>query len=91
MNVHYAAHQDPDSAAATFVLECVPQTNPSTGNVEDVVLSSRAICCSVAKQLQVEWTPTPFQSETQMVGDIGKPIKLAPTNDSICDSIAVER
>lgn len=69
----------------------VPQTNPSAGNVEDVVLSSRAICCSVAKQLQEERTPTPFQSERQMVGDIGKPIKLAPTNDSICDSIAVER
>lgn len=61
---------------------------PSTGSDEDVVLSSRAICCPVAKQHQA--VPTLFQSETQMVGDIGLPITLGPTNDSISDSIAVK-
>lgn len=61
---------------------------PSTGGDQDVVLSSRAICCSVAKQHEA--VPTAFQSETQMVGNIGLLITLGPTDDSTSDSIAVK-
>lgn len=63
---------------------------PSAGNHQDVVLSSRAICCPVAKQQQE--VPTPFQSETQVVWVTSacSPGMLCPSSDFVSDSIAAE-